>query len=86
MRSFFLVLLSGIFLFLFTSAPVFAQPAAKATVDRECSKCHNTKRIYSASKDAVAWNKTLEKMMKKGAAIKPEEKDAVLKFLNTLNK
>ena len=86
MRSFFLVLLSGIFLFLFTSAPVFAQPAAKATVDRECSKCHNTKRIYSAGKDAAAWEKTLDRMIKKGAAIKPEEKDAVLKFLNTLNK
>jgi hypothetical protein len=86
MRSIFPALLSGIFLYLFTSAPVFAQPAAKATVDGACSKCHSVARIYGAAKNAAAWNKTLEKMLTKGAAVQANEKDAVLRFLNTLNK
>jgi hypothetical protein len=78
-------MLCGVLLFLSASA-VFAQPAAKATVDMACAKCHNTARVYQASKDVAAWNKTLEKMMAKGAAVKPNEKESVLRFLNTLNR
>jgi hypothetical protein len=86
MKMFFVVLISGVFLLLPATAPLFAQPAAKSLVDKECSKCHNTKRIYSANKKAGEWEKTADRMIKKGAKIKPEEKDAVIKYLNTLNK
>lgn len=85
MKNIFVVGLSCIFLFLFTTA-VFAQQAAKSIVDTACSKCHNTKRIYSANKNAEEWEKTLGRMIKKGAAIKPAEKDAVLNYLKSLNK
>ena len=85
MRSIFRVL-SGIFLLLFTAASVAAQPAAKATVDNVCSKCHSTARIYKAAKNMAGWNKTLDKMTTKGAAVQPSEKDAVLRFLNTVNR
>ncbi|MGA2525749.1 MAG: hypothetical protein ABSF79_03935 [Smithellaceae bacterium] len=86
MKMFFVVLISGVFLLLPATTPLFAQPAAKSLVDKECSKCHNTKRIYSANKKAGEWEKTVDRMIKKGAKIKPEEKDAVMKYLNTLNK
>ena len=86
MKIFFVVLISGIFLLMFATTALFAQPAAKSLVDNECSKCHNTKRIYSANKKAGEWEKTVDRMIKKGAKIKPEEKDAVIKYLNTLNK
>jgi hypothetical protein len=86
MKRFFVVLISGIFLLMLATTSLFAQPAAKSLVDDECSKCHSTKRIYSANKKAGEWEKTVDKMIKKGAKIKPEEKDAVIKYLNTLNK
>jgi hypothetical protein len=73
-------------LFIFSTSTIFAQQSAKDIVDRECSKCHTLKRIYSASKNAAAWGKTLDAMIKEGADIKPEEKDPVLKYLDTLNK
>lgn len=85
MKNFIVVLVGCAFLFL-TISQASAQPAAKALVDKECSKCHDTKRIYSANKNAAAWEKTVDRMIKKGANIKPQEKDAVLKYLNTLNK
>ena len=86
MRRIGFTMLCGVLLFLSASATVFTQPAAKATVDVACAKCHNTARVYSAAKDMAGWNKTLEKMMAKGAAVKPDEKESLLRFLNTLNR
>jgi hypothetical protein len=86
MKRFFVFLVSGISLLMFTTTTLFAQPATKSLVDNECSKCHNLKRVYSANKKAGEWEKTVDRMIKKGAKIKPEEKDAVIKYLNTLNK
>jgi len=71
---------------IFSTSSIFAQQAAKAIVDEQCSKCHSLKRVYSASKNAAAWEKTLDAMIKKGATINPDEKDSVLKYFNTLNK
>ena len=70
----------------FSAGFAFTQPPAKALVDDACSECHSIKRVYSANKNAAEWGITLDRMIKKGAQIKPEEKDAVIKYLNTLNK
>jgi hypothetical protein len=70
----------------FSAGFAFAQPPAKALVDDACSKCHSIKRVYSANKNLAEWGITLDRMIKKGAKIKPEERDPVLKYLNTLNK
>ncbi len=85
MRTF-TVLISGIFLCVLSFGAAFAQPAGKAIVDNACSKCHSIKRVESASKNASEWEATLDRMIKKGAKVTPEERDAVLKYLNTLNK
>ncbi|MGV8057077.1 MAG: hypothetical protein AB2L12_03435 [Smithellaceae bacterium] len=74
------------FLLLFITCPVSAQPDVKALVDKECTKCHNLGRVNKASKDIAAWGKTVDRMVKKGANINAEEKDAVIKYLGTLNK
>jgi hypothetical protein len=86
MKNFIIVLVSCAFLFLLMASPASAQPAAKALVEKECSKCHGIGKVNQASKDAAAWEKTVDRMIKKGAAIKPEKKDAVIKYLSTLNK
>jgi hypothetical protein len=86
MKKFIGVLVSCTFLFLIVASPALAQPAAKDLVEKACSKCHGIGKVNKASKDAAAWEKTVDRMIKKGAAIKPEEKDAVIQYLSTLNK
>lgn len=86
MKNFIVASIAGICLFLFAASSAFAQPAAKAIVDRECAKCHSLNKVYKANKNAAAWETTVDRMIKKGAAVRPGEKDAVLKYLNTLNK
>ena len=85
MRTF-TVLISGIFLCVLSLGAALAQPAGKAIVDNACSKCHGIKRVESANKNASEWEATLNRMIKKGAKVAPEERDSVLKYLNTLNK
>jgi hypothetical protein len=80
------VLISIVVLFIFSTGFAFAQPPAKTLVDDACSKCHGIKKVYSANKNLDEWGITLDRMVKKGAKIKPEERDPVLQYLNTLNK
>jgi hypothetical protein len=80
------VLFSGIILNVLSVGFVFAlQPAGKAIVDNACSKCHSVKKVQSANKKAGQWEATLDRMIKKGAKIEPEERALVLQYLNTLN-
>lgn len=80
------VLTGGILFCVFCAGFAFAQPAGKAIVDNACTKCHNLKRVESALKNAAEWETTLDRMIKKGAKVKPEEREAVLKYLNGLSK
>jgi hypothetical protein len=86
MKNLIVVLVGCTFLFLLLLSPASAQPETKALVEKECSKCHGMAKVNKVSKDAAAWTKTVDRMIKKGANIKPEEKDAVIKYLSTLNK
>ena len=86
MKMFSSALISVVVLVVFSAGFAFAQPTAKVLVDDACSKCHGIKKVYSANKNAAQWGITLDGMINKGAKIKPKERDAVLKYLNTLNK
>ena len=86
MNNSFVILVNGAFLFLLTASPALAQSGVKVLVEKECTRCHGISKVNKASKDAAAWEKTVNRMIKKGAAIKPEEKDDVIKYLSTLNK
>jgi len=80
------VLAGGFFISVFCLGSVFAQPAGKAIVDNACTKCHSIKRVESAHKKAAEWETTLDRMIKKGAKVRAEDRETVLKYLNTLNK
>jgi hypothetical protein len=86
MKNLIVIFVGCTFLLLLMASPASAQPAAKALVETECSKCHSLSRVNKAVKDGAAWKKTVDRMIKKGANIKPEETDAVIQYLNTLNK
>ncbi|MEE9913812.1 MAG: hypothetical protein K4571_19045 [Deltaproteobacteria bacterium] len=77
---------SIIFLYSLSAGTAFAQSAGKAIVDSACSQCHSTGKIHNANKKPAEWQATLDRMIHKGAKIKPEEKNTVLKYLMTLNK
>ena len=76
----------GVLMFGIGAGTVMAQPAGKAIVDNACIKCHSLKRVESAAKNAAEWEVTLDRMTKKGAKIRMEDRDTVLKYLSTLNK
>ncbi|HNZ10738.1 MAG: hypothetical protein BWX99_00952 [Deltaproteobacteria bacterium ADurb.Bin151] len=76
---------SSIFLFALCAETVFAQPAGKAIVDNACTTCHGIKKVTDAKKNAAEWEITLDRMIKKGAKVKPQERAAVLQYLKTLN-
>ena len=86
MKRFFAVIVGCMFILILSTGYIFAQPSGKAIVDEVCSKCHGLNKVYSANKKAAQWEVTLDAMIKKGAKVKPEERDPVLKYLNTLNK
>ncbi len=86
MKKFSSVLIIAVIIMVFSAVLTFAQSSGKAIVDDACSKCHNIKKVSIASKNAAEWEITLDVMIKKGAKIKPEERDPVLKYLNALNK
>jgi mono/diheme cytochrome c family protein len=86
MKRTFAVSVSGIFLFAFCAGTVFAQSSGKAIVDNACSSCHGIKKVNDAKKNDAEWESTLDRMIKKGAKVKPEERAAVLQYLKTLNK
>ncbi len=86
MNKTFAVLVSGLFLLAIFTGVAFAQSEGKTIVDKSCAKCHNTKRIESANKNGAEWEATLDRMIKKGADVKPAEKAAVLHYLNSLNR
>jgi len=80
------ILTACAFLFLFMATITSAQPAGKAIVERECGKCHGLSKVTKANKDDAAWEKTLDRMIKKGANVGPTERDAAFKYLRTLNR
>ena len=86
MKKMLSVLTGGLFIGVFCAGAACAQPAGKAIVDNACTKCHGIKKVESAHKKTAEWEATLDRMIKKGAKVKPEEREAVLKYLNTLNK
>ena len=86
MKKAFVFSVSGIFLFALCAETVLAQPAGKTIVDNACSTCHGIKKVTDAKKNAAEWEITLDRMIKKGAKVKPEERAAVLQYLKTLNK
>lgn len=84
MKRAFVVLASAIFLWALSVGVALAQPDGKAIAGIACSKCHGIKKVASAKKNASEWEVTLDRMIKKGAKVEPEERDAVLKYLQTL--
>jgi competence protein ComEA len=55
---------------------------AKALVQDACADCHGLDRVVSSGMSADKWKTTVTRMVKKGAALSPEQIDQVVEYLS----
>jgi competence protein ComEA len=55
---------------------------AKTMVQDACSDCHGLDRVVSSGMSADKWKTTVTRMVKKGAALSPEQIDQVVEYLS----
>ena len=78
----------AIFVGLLLTASAFAQDVvlpdgkAKALVQDACGDCHGLDRVVSSGMSADKWKTTVTRMVKKGAALSPEQIDDVVEYLS----
>ncbi|HXJ42108.1 MAG TPA: helix-hairpin-helix domain-containing protein [Bryobacteraceae bacterium] len=54
---------------------------AKTLIQNTCSECHGLDTVVSAAMSPEKWRATVNKMVKKGATLSPEEIDTVVDYL-----
>jgi competence ComEA-like helix-hairpin-helix protein len=54
---------------------------AKNLIQNTCSECHGLETVVTASLTPEKWRETVNKMVKKGATLSPEEIDTVVDYL-----
>jgi cytochrome c5 len=62
-----------------------AEPVSEgdALIDAKCTGCHSRTRVDSAQKDREQWEATVERMIRAGADLTPEEQETIVEFLST---
>src|SRR3974390_687992 len=54
-----------------------------AKVTTECTVCHETRIILQQRLSKAAWTKEVDKMVKWGAAVDPQDRDALIDYFST---
>jgi hypothetical protein len=62
-------------------APAPAEVDMEALIAEKVAGNHPLDRIYNAQKTREEWNTTLDRMIKYGAKINPEEKELIINYL-----
>ena len=55
---------------------------AKPIVENACAECHGLDQVVSSGMSADDWRKTVNRMIKKGASVTPDQVDAVVDYLS----
>ena len=66
----------------FADDVILPEGKAKTTVENTCSECHGLEQIVDNPMTAEKWRATVNKMVKKGATLSPEEVDSVVEYLS----
>jgi len=53
----------------------------EALLNDRCTKCHNLTRVMNAKKTAEEWEKTVTRMVSKGAKLTNEEQQVLVDYL-----
>ncbi|HKD05358.1 MAG TPA: helix-hairpin-helix domain-containing protein [Bryobacteraceae bacterium] len=65
----------------FAQDVVLPDGKAKATVESACSECHGLDQVVQSGMSAADWKATVNRMVKKGANVTPEQIDVVADYL-----
>lgn len=57
---------------------------AEDLINERCTVCHTTDRIYKAGFDRDRWEKTVNRMISKGAELNEKERESVIEYLANL--
>lgn len=69
------------------AAPTLAPQPTATSLDGEqllaqrCVECHDLNRTESAKKSAASWEKTVQRMIDKGASLTADEKNILVEYL-----
>ena len=55
---------------------------AKSIVENACAECHGLDQVVSSGMSADDWRKTVNRMVKKGASVTPDQIDSVVEYLS----
>jgi len=76
-----LKMLSIILLSVVNSVAIASTDSPKDLIEKRCTICHDVSLIYNAKKSKSEWEKTVDRMIKYGARLNNEEKEALIKYL-----
>lgn len=76
-------LTAALFIAGFGISAIAAENPPDALLMNACTKCHNSKKICNnlGKKDEAAWKSTIQRMVKKGAALSSAQQDAIRLYL-----
>ncbi len=55
--------------------------SARKIIREKCSACHTTERIFKASRKSQEWNYIIDRMIRHGAVLEPEEEKIIRNYL-----
>jgi cytochrome c5 len=68
-----------------SSTEVSSVSEGKNLVEKKCTVCHNTQRIYLKKRDAAEWETIVDKMIGKGAVVSNADRTKIIEYLASLN-
>jgi cytochrome c2 len=64
------------------STALAADISPKDIIEKRCSVCHSTNRVYDAKKSKADWESTVSRMTSYGAQLNQDEREAVINYLS----
>ncbi len=84
----FLWTVAAFLMFAFTALFTACSGTDKGTriINKKCTKCHSTKRIYAYKRSKAEWQDIIERMKRHGAEIDHEEIGFLVEYLSAKKK
>jgi uncharacterized membrane protein len=75
-------LMTLILIFAIISIALAENISPKDIIEKRCSVCHSTNRVYDAKKSKADWESTVARMISYGAQLNQDEREAVINYLS----